>query len=549
MDYYKLFIDNELVEAQSREVFESIDPGTDQANVKKSMQDVQSEVFCPAVCMIKYDGDEEAVAIANDSILCAGGCVEEHRKGRALMGLVGRLVVMLLGCFLLAPCAVDADFSQEVLASSLAHGVCNGVFVSGRTLEELQKQELAGTKGIPNFFDTVVKIDRDDRSVTVGRPFPTAIAVMRPGIGCVIAAGRPLSQLMQVQADGPALPAPDADALWPLGERVDTARIIEGVDRARLEKAIDVAFGQCPTGDDPFTRAIVVVHGGRIVAERYGKDFKVGQPLYAASMSKSVAATLIGLRIAEGRMALDDVALPAASGRPDPITNRHLITMTAGLEWTEGTEEGKRLEEADSVRMLLLEPDMAAFFVTKPVVSKPGEVFYYSSGATNLLMASLRKSFHGDDNAYWNYPRKALFDSIGMRSATIQTDAAGCFIGSTYVWASARDWARLGLLHLYNGRWDGHQLLPRSWVDFVRTPAPATAKLSGTKRLSYGAGFWLYGAESATVPAPVYAMVGLWGQKVIIDPARDLVVVRMGYTQKNCPTASIDPIVELFPAK
>jgi CubicO group peptidase (beta-lactamase class C family) len=408
------------------------------------------------------------------------------------------------------------------------------------------KQEFDGSPLPANVLEAGLKIDHGALSVTVGPPLPgQATAVMRPGLGCVMAAGRPLRQLMKLRTDGPAGPAPDANALWPLGERVDTTRPIEGTDRARLEKAIDVAFGQCTKGGDPFTRAIVVVHGGRIVAERYGKDFRPGQRIYAASMSKSVASTLLGLRIADGGMTLDGVALPAAPARPDPITNRNLVTMTAGLKWA---EEDARIEESDAVRMLLDEPDMAAFAAAKPAVSKPGSVFYYSSGSTNVLMASLRKSFHGDEQAYLNYPRKALFDPIGMRSAIFQTDADGNFVGSTFVWASARDWARLGLLYLHNGRWEGRQVLPRSWVDFVRTPAPATANLSGDERLSYGAGFWLTGASSPTTPAPVYAMVGIWGQTVLIEPARDLVVVRLGYTQKDCPTSDVKPIAELFPA-
>lgn len=456
------------------------------------------------------------------------------------MRAVGRLAAALLASLLATSTAAAAALSMKGAAGGIVQEVCAAEFISGRTLEDLAKQEFAGSP--TEFIAKGLKIDRNARSVAIGAPFPAeATAVMRPGLGCVLAVGRPASELGKLSAEGPRKPAANLDkALWPDGERVNTDNSIKGVDRVALNKAMDVAFGRCAKGEDPFTRALVVVHRGRIVAERYGQGFRPGQALYGASMSKSVASTLLGLRIGEGRMTLDGVALQGAAHRPDPITNRHLVNMSAGLKWD---------EDVDGPWMLLEESDTAAFAASRPAVSRPGAQWTYSSGATNLLMASLRQSFSADDQAYLNYPRKALFDPLGMRSAMFQTDVTGTFLGSTYVWASARDWARLGLLYLQDGQWNGRRLLPKSWIAFVRTPAPATVSAPGDRRLAYGAGFYLKGAQSTSEPAPSYLMRGRGTQSVVIDPTRELVVVRMGYTLGDCPSARPDDIVALFPVK
>ncbi|HRD28450.1 MAG TPA: serine hydrolase [Caulobacter sp.] len=429
----------------------------------------------------------------------------------------------------------------SIASGSVTHSVCTAEFVSGRGAADLRRQEFSGLYGLALLL-TRPKIDRAARTVTGRGPFgATAMAVVRPGLGCILLSGRTPEDVKAFRADGPTGPAPGPAAVWPAGERVDLTAPIPGVDRAKLDLAMDTAFGRCPKGNDPFTRAIVVVHGGRIVAERYGKGFDAASRPYGASMSKSVAATLLGLRIAEGRMALDGVALPPGPGRPDPVSNRDLVTMTAGLAFNEDYDA-----DSDVNRMLMMEPDMAAAAARHPAYARPGAVWKYSSGATNILMRSLRDSFAGDDQAYWNYPRKALFDPLGMRSAIFQTDASGTLVGSSFMWATPRDWARLGLLYLNRGRWNGRQLLPGSWVDYVRTPSPPTAALKGDDHLTYGAGFWLDGADGVA-PAPVYAMGGWAFQKVRIEPARDLVIVRMGHTLKDCPSASIEPIAALFP--
>jgi len=154
-------------------------------------------------------------------------------------------------------------------------------------------------------------------------------------------------------------------------------------------------------------------------------------------------------------------------------------------------------------------------------------LWYYSSGTSNILSGIVRATFGGDDEAYWRFPNDALFAPLGCRSAVFQTDTAGTFVGSSYVFASARDWARLGLLLLDDGVWQGERLLPEGWVDYLRTPAPADPERH------YGAQTWLVGAESYDEPAPVFEMRGHGDQFVTIVPEADLVVVRLGW--QNVP--------------
>jgi CubicO group peptidase (beta-lactamase class C family) len=264
------------------------------------------------------------------------------------------------------------------------------------------------------------------------------------------------------------------------------------------------------------------VHRGRIIAERSAAPYSVHAPLYGASMSKTVTAMLIGVLIGEGRLSLEQNGL-----RPewrDPNDQRHRITldqlmrMSSGLSFTEVYEGA-----SDVNRMLSIEPDAAAYAAAQPLSADSGTRWSYSSGTTNILMAVVRESFGGDDQAYWRLPHTALFRALGCRSAVFQTDTSGTFVGSSYLFASARDWARFGLLLLEDGVWQGERLLPEGWVDYMRTPAPADPERR------YGAQTWLVGAASHDEPAPVFEMRGYGGQFVTIVPDAELVVVRRGW--------------------
>jgi CubicO group peptidase (beta-lactamase class C family) len=267
---------------------------------------------------------------------------------------------------------------------------------------------------------------------------------------------------------------------------------------------------------------VVIVHRGRIIAERSAAPYSVHAPLYGASMSKTISAMLIGVLVGEGRLSLEQSGLrPEWNDADDPrreITLDQLIRMSSGLSFTE-----VYTGNSDVNRMLSVEPDMATYAAAQQLATDPGTRWSYSSGTTNILMAIARETFGGDDQVYWRLPHTALFEALGCRSAVFQTDTSGTFVGSSYLFASARDWARFGLLLLEDGVWQGERLLPEGWVDYMRTPAPADPERR------YGAQTWLVGAASHDEPAPVFEMRGYGGQFVTIVPDAELVVVRLGW--------------------
>lgn len=199
--------------------------------------------------------------------------------------------------------------------------------------------------------------------------------------------------------------------------------------------------------------------------------------------------------------------------------------MSSGLRF----RESQHSPRSDVLRMLFGVGDIARFVTSRDTAVAPGTHWEYSNAGTNIIATAIRNVLH-DPAAYLAFPRHALFDPMGMSSAVLETDAAGTFIGSSYMYATARDWARFGMLYLRDGVWNGTRILPAGWVDYTRTPAPADA----TKR--YGAHFWLeipleYAGSNPQLPVPAFHAAGHEGQFVTIVPSHDLVIVRLGRTR------------------
>jgi len=277
------------------------------------------------------------------------------------------------------------------------------------------------------------------------------------------------------------------------------------------------------------TQALVVVHNGRIVAERYAAGLEPATPLIGWSITKSVTNALIGILVKEGRLSLlSPVAVQAWQGQDDArasITLDDLLRMSSGLRFDEDMSNPR----ADVMQMLLAVGDTAAYAAGKDLTNMPGTVWRYSSGASSILSGVMRHTLR-EDTDYLTFPRRALFDRIGMASAILETDATGTFVGSSYMYASARDWARFGLLYLKDGVCSGERILPEDWVKYTTTPAPADPKKS------YGAHFWLqipeeYRRSNGRLPADAYHAVGHEGQFVTIVPSREVVIVRLGHTR------------------
>ena len=400
-------------------------------------------------------------------------------------------------------------------------------FVADDLYPYLQQPLRSNVRGMLN-----VTVDTNEKSITAHLGSVSTTALYRETMGCTLVLNRSVAEL-QAEHAPVALPDPNrGDRVWPDGSKVNLTDLPEGINRIALENAIDFAFA--PTekeGIDLNTRAVVIVYKGRIIGERYAPDFDKNMMPYGASMSKSATSAIVGLRVKDGELNLsDNRLLPEWQGAEEPrskITLDQLLRMSSGLAFDIDPDK----PNIDSHKMLYAAPDMAAYAAQFTLEAQPDTKYRYSNGTSNILMKILRHSFNGDDQAYWAYPRKRLFDKLGMRSAIFETDTSGTFVGSSYLRATPRDWARLGLLYVRKGVWNGEHLWPKDWVDYSTTPSSTLLDSAGTDREpnSYGAQIWLWRPFEVNKPASHFYMGGDGGQYVTMIPKQDLVVVRMGW--------------------
>jgi CubicO group peptidase (beta-lactamase class C family) len=273
-----------------------------------------------------------------------------------------------------------------------------------------------------------------------------------------------------------------------------------------------------------------VVYDGKIVGEQYAPGFDKNTVMLGWSMSKSLTAALIGILVKQGKLNPDAPApVPEWKGTDkEQITLKQLLQQTTGLDFKEDYTS-----PSEVTNMLFKKGDMAAFTAKLPLKNKPGTTFNYSSGNSNILSRIIRQTVGEKD--YWSFPYTALFQKVNMYSVLLEPDASGTFIGSSYSYATARDFARFGLLYYNNGLWNGEQLLPDNWVKETIQPA------SADNRNHYGYQFWLNGYDKddltkrwyPDVPADMYFADGFGGQNVYIIPSKKLVVVRLGLHNIN----------------
>lgn len=324
------------------------------------------------------------------------------------------------------------------------------------------------------------------------------------------------------RAPAVALPAQPDGVAWPTQEWPQGP--LDGdVDGDRLVALLEQAFGAAGDPALEQTLAAVVVHRGRLVAERYHDDVGPDTTLISWSMAKSVTHALVGLLVADGRLDVDTPApVPEWSSSEDPrraVTLQHLLTMTSGLRFVEDYVDD---QVSDVIEMLFGSgsADVAHFAASFPLQHPPGEVFRYSSGTTNIV-SRLAGSAIGHEAAVRAFLAQRLFEPLGMSSAQPRFDEAGTFIGSSFLYATAQDFARFGLLYLRDGSWDGERLLPQGWVDHARRPIPVPTN----EENHYGAHWWLWEPDRV-----VFAAHGYEGQYLVVDPRRDVVLVRLGKT-------------------
>jgi CubicO group peptidase (beta-lactamase class C family) len=447
--------------------------------------------------------------------------------------------------------------------------ICNGLFVSNRSLDAIYGAELArmGTPLPPSR----VRIDEEAGTVAVGGDGdgPLMYAAHREGLGCIVLAPD------QGPEDVEALPeltlpppADDPDTIpWPRGDQVAEGPLPGDVDAGALEAAWEWAFHREAHGghEGQETLSLLVVHRGEIVLERYAPGFDHTTMTRTWSAAKSLASTLVGIAVDRGLLELDaplrfswppdelneyrrryaaDFDMigwerwdPDEHGpAPDPraaITLRHALHMSSGLYPVDNEYGGS----IGSPLCYFAGWECARFARDRGLVREPGAVWDYENHDTLLALVALRSAL-GDDQGHLAFPRRALLDRIGMRHTVPGVDRYGTFVMSSQVYMNARDLARLGLLYLNRGVWEGERILSEEWVDFVRTPAPSTRDFGRF----YGGQWWLVPDERTELPQDAYTAAGAGGQYAIVVPSADLVVVRRGLDRG--PTLSAWDLLE-----
>lgn len=442
------------------------------------------------------------------------------------LGVAVALSTVVFGFYLWKTALVVSGFKAKCL--------CSDIFVSGRDPASVLAEDLEPVGALyPLRFDDA-KIDYGRRTVTASFwGFAERKAIFRDGLGCTMVIGTTEEKLRSETIPVSTIDARgDGNEIWPDGEMVDTEKLPPSVDGKKLNEAVEWAFRESDPGHLRRTRAVVVVYDDKIVAERYAPGYNANTPLPGWSMTKSVFAALTGILVDGGKISLkSNDLLPQWRDGQDPrraITLDDLLRMSSGLAFYEAYSSPL----TDAAVMLFGTRDMALFAADKPLAVAPAVKWHYSTGNTNILSEVIRNTFGNAQADYLEFPRRALFDRIGMKSAVVEPDASGTLVASSFMFATARDWARFGLLCLRGGMWGKERILPEGWMKYCTTPAPASIYKD------YGAGFWLYvprefrsGEEPCIhIPRDTYHAVGYDGQFVSVIPSCNLVVVRLGLT-------------------
>ncbi|MEP6927680.1 MAG: serine hydrolase, partial [Ginsengibacter sp.] len=419
-----------------------------------------------------------------------------------------------------------AWISFPIISGFDAKEMCTCAFVSGREKTGIDTSEFA------DFPLSLPKneVNLQDSSVTSSIwGMAKKKAIYRRGIGCTLINDVSENELRAQAFSIPASPVFNTDTIpWPDGDKIaDTIPLV--INKNKLEAAIDKVFTEPYPGKKQRTRAVVIVYSGQLIAEKYAPGFTRDTKMYGWSMAKSFTSALIGTLVKQGKLnVMQPAPVPEWNDAKDPrhnITIENLLQQSSGLDFVEDYSKA-----SDVTNMLYKTGDMAAFTASHSLAYSPGEVFSYSSGNSNILSRIVRQTVGEKD--YAAYPANALFYKIGMYKTLIEPDASGTYVGSSYVNATARDFARFGLLYCNDGIWNGKRILPEGWVKQTVTPS-LTNKLK-----NYGYQFWLNGYKEEghsqriypDAPADMFYCDGYAYQYIYIIPSKKLVIVRLGLT-------------------
>jgi CubicO group peptidase (beta-lactamase class C family) len=431
------------------------------------------------------------------------------------------VIFTFIGLFLIGLSYVLITF-PPVMAGMAAKTMCSCVFVSGRDPQSVRDKELKVFPGLSNAPITL----HEDSTVTATVFWKTSKAIFRSGLGCTLLAQRSEDEIRDQQVVLAEEPGHTDSANWVVDNNTDSGTVGTGINPDLLNQALDDAFDETDPQRPLNTHAVVVVYDNQIIAERYADGFDRNSRLMGWSMTKSITNALLGILVKEGKLDMKQPA-PVSEWKTDErnsITLNNLLQASSGLAWSESYFS----PTADFHQMFIKSDDKGGYAMSKKLVHEPGTFFQYSSGSTNILSKIIRQTV--GDSLYHRFPYEKLFYKIGMYGALMEPDASGTFVASSYSFATARDWARFGLLYLNDGVWNGERILPEGWVKYSVTPAPA----AGMGR--YGAHWWLNAGDPGNpsnrkypeLPPDTYWADGFEEQYVMVIPSKKLVIVRLG---------------------
>lgn len=421
------------------------------------------------------------------------------------------LVIIILGFGVLAKYLIDRS---TIFTGFAAKNIASGVFIANRTQESIEAIDI-------NFFPVnlaTTVIDHKNKTVISDFfGFGKQVAVYREGLGCTLLADFDLKTVQEQKCTKHKNTLNLKGEYWPKGDKNRDLKL-NNVDQVKLDAAIKAGLAQ---GN---TRAIIVAYDTLVKWEKYGEDFNENTPILGWSMSKSITSTMIGILAKDGKINIDAQA-PISEWENDErknITIKSLLQMTSGLKWVEDYGD-----ISEATIMLYEKGDIGKYALSVPKDKEPNTEWLYSSGSSNILQEIIKRKFNSNTE-YWNWAYEKLFHRLGMNNTIMETDAAGTFIGSSYTYAPAKDWARFGLFYLQEGVWFGDTIVNKSWIDFTQEEAPNSAG-------KYGAQFWLNksGHEVPDAPEDTYFADGYQGQRVYIIPSKKLVIVRFGVSKKG----------------
>jgi CubicO group peptidase (beta-lactamase class C family) len=431
------------------------------------------------------------------------------------MKKIFRFVVLLLLVGVLF-FGIDTYPKLDLISGFSAKSMASGHFIDGRSKEKIEQGD-----------NDIDMIDLADNKIDDENKFATASvyglkkrkAIFREGLGAtLIDDDFDLSKPYEVPTRSKSL----NNLAFPYGNQEPKDTVFSNIDYQKMNLAVANAFD---TGNQKAkrSRAVLVIYKDKIIAEKYAKGFSKDSKILGWSMTKSITSALFGILQKQGKIDIYKPA-PVKEWQNDVrknITLNDLLRMNSGLAWEEEYDK-----ISDVTKMLFQAKNMSRVQLMKPSQYKPNTHWNYSSGTTNLLSGLLRNQFKTHQE-YLDFWYAALIDKIGMHSMIVETDMAGNFVGSSYGWATARDWSKFGLLYLHKGNWNGEQILDESWISYTTKPTV------GSKG-DYGAHFWLNaGGHYPDAPRDLFSCNGFQGQKVLIIPSYDMVIVRMGLKEEK----------------